>query len=105
MEKSFIDHLRDIIKTVEGITKEGIINKIKESIIISDNEIIKIINEIKDKFKGEEIKYGISEHDFKTELFDDDDDDDDDDNVNRYDFIEKMNASYIVKLIYIYQNF
>jgi hypothetical protein len=103
MEKSFIDHLRDIIKTVEGITKEGIINKIKESIIISDNEIIKIINEIKDKFKGEEIKYGISEHDFKKELFDDDDDDDDDDNVNRFDFIEKMNASYIVKLIYIYQ--
>ena len=52
MEKSFIDHLRDIIKTVEGITKESIINKAKKSIKMSDDEIIKIIREIKDKHKA-----------------------------------------------------
>ena len=108
MEKSFIDHLRDIIKTVEGITKESIINKAKKSIKMSDDEIIKIIREIKDKHKGEEIKYGITEQDFEKELFkeddDDDDDDDGDDNDDRFDFIEKINPSYIVKLIYIFQN-
>ena len=33
--------------------------------IISDEEIIKILNNLKEKFKGQEIKYGITEEDFK----------------------------------------
>ena len=59
---TFIGHLRNIIKKMsKGITKEDIKKKIKESKIMSDEDIIKIINEIKNNHKGEKIKLGIKE--------------------------------------------
>ena len=98
--KSFIDHLRGIIKNAIQISKEEIKKKIDESKKIKDDEIINIINDIKNNFAGDDLKFGIDEGDF-----DDDDDYDDDEicnNENISHFIDKINPSYIVKLIYIF---
>ena len=97
---TFIDHLRYIIKKmIKGITKEDIKKKIKESKIMNDEDIIKILNEIKNNHKGEKIKFGIKDLDF------DEDFDDEGENAadNFSDFIDGLNPSYIVKLIYIFQ--
>ena len=107
IKRSFIDHLRDIIRTIKGITKEEIEKKVNESIIINDEEIIKIINDIKNEFKGKEINYGITEEDFKNVL-------DKEENLLELDIgdlaqdnkntnINEVNPSYIVKMIYILQ--
>ena len=98
--KTFIDHLRDIIKTMREISKKEIKKYIYESKIINNKEIIKIINDIENEFKGEEIIFGIDEGDFE-EVFDDDEDEDDN-NDNISDVIDRINPSYIVKLIYIF---
>ena len=98
--KSFIDHLRGIIKNAIQISKEEIKKKIDESKKIKDDEIINIINDIKNNFAGDDLKFGIDEGDF-----DDDDDYDDDEicnNENISHFIDKINPSYIVKLVYIF---
>ena len=98
--KTFIDHLRDIIKTMREISKKEIKKYIYESKIINNKEIIKIINDIENEFKGEEIIFGIDEDDFE-EVFDDDEDEHDN-NDNISDVIDRINPSYIVKLIYIF---
>ena len=79
---------------IRGITKEDIKKKIKESKIMNDEDIIKIINEIKNNHKGEKIKLGIKEQDFEEDF--DDEDENDDDSFS--DFIDGLNPSYIIKL-------
>ena len=66
---------------------------------MNDEDIIKIINEIKNNHKGEKIKLGTKEQDFEEDL--DDEDENEDDNFS--DFIDGLNPSYIIKLIYIFQ--
>ena len=112
ISKSFIDHLKDILKTVKGITREEIEKKVNEY----DNpgigdEILKVINELKNEFKEKELDFGISEEDFKVN--------ENDDNLldlkmgqievnertstNTNNNIDEINPSYILKILYIYQ--
>ena len=91
IKKSFIDHLKDLINSSGKMNKEEIKQKINESALIDDEEIINIIRELKDEFKGEDIIFGIEEKDFREDYNEDEDDDD------------EINPSYIIKLLYVYQ--
>ena len=110
--KSFIDHLRDIIKTEKGITREEIEKKVNNFNNPGiDDEIIPIIKELKNDFIGNDINYGITEEDFVKK-------NKNDDNENLLDLdnemevtqnngsntnIDDINPSYILKFLYIYQ--
>ena len=108
--KSLVGHLRDIIKTEKGITREEIEKKVNNyNNPEIDDEIIPIIKELKNDFIGNDINFGISEDDFKKK---------NDDNVDLLDLdmeteetqstgsntnIDDINPSYILKFLYIYQ--
>ena len=110
-KKSFIEHLIGVIKTEKGITREKIENIIKENNNPDiDDEIMSIIKEIKEKFSGQDINYGISEEDFNINnggdnLLDEVDNEIEEENENHdvNNNIEEMNPSYILKLLYIFQ--
>ena len=111
INKSFIDHLKDIIKTEKTITREEIEKTVKgyENPGI-DDEIIKVIKELKDQFKGNDIILGITENDFinkeeENKDFLDLDADLMEENTinNENNNIDDINPSYILKFLYIYQ--
>ena len=55
-----------------------------------------VIKELKDRFKADNINFGIHEDDFISNEKKEDDDDDDDDEDNN------LEPSYILKMVYIY---
>ena len=104
-EKSFINHLIDIIKTVGGIKKEEIESKVeklneRENINVINKKIIAIINEIKNNFSLNEINIDISEQDF-NDSNDDELPDLDNMEITNNDDIYDINPSYIIKFYYI----
>ena len=103
--KSFIDHLKTIIFNGEnGISNEKIkeeVEKLNESksINIINQQIRNVIKELKDRFKADNINFGIHEDDFiSNEKKEDDDDDDDDEDSLLWTII------YIKNGIYLYKN-
>ena len=94
--KTFIDFLIDIIKIEKDIkTKEIIVNvnKLNKSENISEinKEILSIIRDLNEKFKGNELKIGVLENDDISE------EEEEDDNQN----FDEINAFYIIKYLYI----
>ena len=116
LSKSFIDHLKDIIKTVKGITREEIEKKVNDFNNPGiDEEILQVINDLKNDFKGNDINFGISEEDFKTNENENENEDNlldlemepTEENTNAStstnNNIDEINPSYILKILYIYQ--
>jgi len=110
--KDFIEHLRDIIKTEKGITREEIEKKVNNFNNPGiDEEIIPIINELKNEYKGDYINFGITEEDFKKKDKNDDNEDlldldmeaEETQNGGINTNIDDINPSYILKFLYIYQ--
>ena len=107
--KSFIDHLRDIISTEKDLTGEQIEKKVNElDNPAIDNEIIQIINDLKNEFKGYDINFGVTEEDFKKQENDEGDllnldIDEETTNTPSKKKIDEIKASYILKFLYIYQ--
>ena len=112
INKSFINHLKDIIKTEKNITRADIENTVNEFENPGiDDEIIEIINELKDNFKANDINFGITEQDFLNnknetnnnildldmELTEDTTSGSENNNF------DEINPSYILKFLYIYQ--
>ena len=100
--KSFVDYLRNIIFNGEnGITNEKIkeevveLNKDKNISIIND-QIKKTIRELKERYKADNIYFGIEEKDLDNNEEEEDEDDDDNDNNN-----DKLKSTYIIKMIYV----
>jgi hypothetical protein len=107
--KTFIEHLKDILKGMQGITKQQIENKIDEinnrdDISIINKEIKLIIKELNDNFSGE-YDIGIKEEDIDKE-------DDDEDflttlsssrSSNAQDNIDDIEPESIIKMFYILQ--
>ena len=108
INKTFIEHLINIIKTDKNYNREVIEKKVEEINKLSNideinNEIISIINELKEESKGNlDIKLGITAEDFKDkdeeEDFDFEMNDSNDNNKN--DNINEMNPADIIKLFY-----
>ena len=112
MCKTFIEHLRDIIKTEKGITREEIEKKVNNFNNPGiDEEIISIIKELMNDFKGNDINFGVTEEDFKKEDKNDDNEDllnldmeaEETPNSSNNNNIDDINPSYILKFLYIYQ--
>ena len=110
--KTFIDHLRDIIKTEKGITREEIEKKVNNFNNPGiDEEILLIIKELMNDFKGNDINFGITEEDFKKDDKNDDNEDllnldmeaEETQNSSSNANIDDINPSYILKFLYIYQ--
>ena len=105
--KSFIEHLADIIKKMEGMTRKEIEEKVneldkKENIAEINEQIKEIIKDIQNKFKADEINLGITEKDV------DGNDDDFLEDLNtkisvKDDNIKSLEPIYIIKMIYILQ--
>ena len=105
--KSFIEHLADIIKKMEGMTRKEIEEKVnelnkKENILEINEQIKEIIKDIQNKFKADEINLGITEKDV------DGNDDDFLEDLNtkisvKDDNIKSLEPIYIIKMIYILQ--
>ena len=105
--KSFIEHLVDIIKKMKGINKKYVEDKVnelngKENIAEINNQIKEIIKDIKNKFKADEINLGITEEDL------DDKEDDFLEDLNskitiEIDDIKGLEPAFIIKMIYILQ--
>lgn len=107
--KTFIDHLKDILKGMQGITKQDIENKIDElnnrdEIPQINKEIKLIIKELNDNFNGE-YDLGIKEEDIDKE-------DDDEDFLTTLsssrtsktqDKIDDLEPESIIKMFYILQ--
>ena len=95
--KSFIDHLKDIIINLTGTTKEKIeekveiLNNLDENKKVED-DIKKVLRELKDKYKADNYNFGISEE----EISNAEDNDDDFENDS-----EDIKPSYILKMIYL----
>ena len=96
--KSFIDYLRNIIFNGEnGISNEKIkeevdkLNKDRNISLIND-QLKQVIRELKQRYKAENIIFGIEERDLNNNEEEEDDDDDDDD---------ELKPTYIIKMIYI----
>ena len=103
--KSFIDHLENIILIEENeLSKEKIkeeFNKLNksENLSLIKKQINNVINDLKNRYKADNIIFGIKEEDLNDEEDDDDDDEDDDDED------KKLSPSYIIKMLYIlYKN-
>ena len=98
----FIDHLKNLIKKYnKKIKKNDIKTQVEEFKDISkmNQNIISIINNIRNTFQDKGLNIGISEQDINSNNDDEDDDeDDDDDNINN------LNSSYIIKYFYIIYN-
>ena len=84
VDKTFIEHLKEIIKTDKSLDKKAIETKVEQVNKMSNldeikKEIISIINDLTEEFKGNsDIKLGISSEDVdedEDEEFNDDDDD------------------------------
>ena len=113
VSKSFIDHLKDIIKTEKSITREEIektVNGFNNPGI--NDEIIPIINELIENFKGKDINFGITEKDFIINKSDEDENNildldidlmGDNTSSSSNNNIDEINPSYILKFLFIYQ--
>ncbi len=105
--KSFIDHLINIINKMEGMTRKTIEEKVNElnskENIGEINELIKrIIQDIKHKFKADDINLGITEKDLEPK--DDDFLEELDQKITvKDDNIKSLEPSFIMKIIYILQ--
>ena len=105
--KSFIEHLADIIKKMDGITRKTIEEKVdelnkKENISEINEQIKTIIKDIKNKFKADEITLGITEEDVDGK--DDDFLEGLDSKITvKDDNIKSLEPTYIIKMIYILQ--
>jgi len=106
-EKSFVDHLKSIIKLDKEMSKNiksniKLLNRSKNITKIK-TEIKSVIKEIKNQFKGKNINFG-----FSGENEDDDDDDNDNDEENDYTLeenneinnIDEIDFFDVFKLIY-----
>ena len=106
-EKSFVDHLKSIIKFDKEMSKNiksniKLLNRSKNITKIK-TEIKSVIKEIKNQFKGKNINFGFSGEN-------EDDDDDDNDNVEENDYtleenneinnIDEIDFFDVFKLIY-----
>jgi len=104
--KSFIEHLVDIIKKMDGISKKVIEEKVNElnkqdNISQINEEIKEIIKNINNNFKADELNIGITEKDI----------DGDDDFLEQLDMkisapsqdIKSLDPAFIIKMIYILQ--
>ena len=105
--KSFIEHLADIIKKIEGINKKKIEDKVnelnsKDNIAEINEQIKEIIRNIKNNFKADEINLGITEKDIDG-AEDDFLEDLDSKIKSQSDDIKSLESSYIIKMIYILQ--
>ena len=93
--KSFIVLLKDIIINLTGITKEKrkveILNNLNENKIVED-DIKKVIRELKDKYIADNFNFWISEEGISNA----EDNDDDFENDN-----EDIKPSYVLKMIYL----
>ena len=108
INKTFIEHLINIIKIDKNINREFIEKKVEEINKLSNineinNEIISIINELKEEYKGNlDIKLGITDKDFEDK--DDEEDFDfevnDSNDNNKNDNINEMKPADIIKLFY-----
>ena len=104
-EKTFIDHLRNILGKIRGINKEEIENKIKElnnnseDITIINKTITKFIEEMNNQYTVDGIKLGIE----KEEIDENEEDDFDLDPTNDNNDINSIKALDIMKIFYIYQ--
>ena len=108
INKTFIEHLINIIKTDKNYNREVIEKKVEEINKLSNideinNEIISIINELKEECKGNlDINLGITAEDFEDKDEEDDFEfemNDSNDN-NKNDNINEMNPADIIKLFY-----
>ena len=105
---SFYEHLINIVKTEEGITRKDIEKKVDNSKDkINEKEIINIIKELREFSERNKINFGIKEDDFKkikkkVNLLDIKIGKPDSKGKNN-DNIDEINPSYIIKLLYLYQ--
>ena len=100
-DKSFIDHLRDILRKIKGINKQEIEDKIKEldnsEDIVCNKTINKFIEETEKEFSGDGIKLGIDK------IEDEDEDDFAPDIETEDNDINSIKATNVMKIFYIYQ--
>lgn len=101
MGKSFIDHLSNIIFLGEnGITNEIIkeeVDKLNKSrnIYLINEQINNVFKELKDRYKADNINFGIKEEDIKIV------EEEEEDGENK----SKLKPFYIIKMLYIlYKN-
>ena len=97
-EKTFIDHLKDILTKIKGINKREFDEKIKdlnnsEDIIIFNKAIKKFTEEINKEFSVDGIKLGIEEN---LDDFEEPSDDNNDNDINSFKALD------ILKIFYIY---
>ena len=106
MEKSFINHLSNIIFLGEnGITNQIIkeeVDKLNKSgnIYLINEQINNVFKELKDRYKADNINFGIKEEDIKIVEEDEDDEEDEDEEEDEENKI-KLKPIYIIKMIYI----
>ena len=97
---SFIDHLKNIIKTNKKLDKkliESEVNELNKSSNIDEinNEITSIINDINTDFKDKEINIGVSKE------MDDNNSDYSDENNDSQNDIDDLNPFFILKFFYV----
>ena len=102
--ESFIEHLIAIIKAVSNKTREEIESKVEElneseNIKEINEEIILILEQLKEKYKTNKFVLGISENEFNETIKDEMLPDEIDEIIE----IDKINPSYILKYLYICQ--
>ena len=102
--ETFISHLTNIIKAITNKSREDIESEVEtlnenKNIKEINQEIILIINEIKETFKTNQFILGVSEEDF-------DDSPKDDflpDEIDEIAELDKINPSYILKYFYLHR--
>ena len=96
---SFIDHLKDIIINLTGITKDKIeekveiLNNLEENKIV-ENDIKTVLRELKDKYKADNYNFGITEEEVSNV-------DENDDDFEIEDSDKTLKPVYILKMIYL----
>ena len=106
IDKTFIEHLNEIIKTDKSIDKKVIEEKVEKVNQMSNineinSEIKSIINELANEFRGNsDIKLGITPEEIdKDDNEDDDEENFDDDDEDKNDDV-KLKPSSIIKVFY-----
>ena len=108
--ESFIGHLKNILKVNNHLkidkieTKVNKINSISENNSKINEEIISILNELKEDFKDNDQNLGISKENFDNnniiENNSDSEEEDDNDNNNNANKIKNINPAFIIKYFY-----
>lgn len=102
---TFIDHLKDLIKKKNKITKNDIESKVNklnssEDISVINEKIISLINGLYNNFKDRGINLGITEKNIADNKIDVEEDSDSENEDNKSNSIDNINPSFIIKYLY-----